>query len=589
MTDQKKPNKADAKSQTADHAESNVVDDDYEVHVFATTDEDGYSDGLEPETADPIESEPKIKSSGLIRVALLGVVLVLSIFLIHKVWGEKIARYYLDEPSPEEQFAAIDPILYSEVVDSWSVAHNNLQDSLSRQKTAVTNMDAAKDKIGTLEKVLDLTGQAIVKATKEQSDAKEALQTADIGFVELANSTLPAQLVDMKADVVNKATQLGAVKTKWDVAHADFSKIGKTVEQLGRATEAAIAAMQASEAAAAAASAAGKLIAEAEGEESGNSSLLARLTFNLFSESQPQISGAERAVEAASNALATGEAQLVEISEIEAQREHEYNQAKAALSEAKAQEQNLQKMVNQLASDQKTAERALKSAQAANIAAIDTLDEKKLVNQQAISKLATERDAFATAKSKAKVAADDISTTQQHFEVAETELSALRKRRARRSAIVLAEVNSYFSDTLRAKIGVSDTADPTSDRFALSSEVLFQSGNATLGAAGKKELDQTAAVLKQVIGNIPGDISWVLRVDGHTDAKPLSSNSPFGDNWQLSQARSLAVVKYLITKHGISPSHLAANGFGQFQPIRPGKTPSDLAINRRVELFLTPK
>jgi len=584
MSDPKKT--ANSENQLED---KNAVEDDYEVHVFATADEEGYSDGFVPEVSQTVEPESKIKSSGLIRVALLGVVLVLSIFLIHKVWGTKIARYYLDEPSPAEQFAPIDPILYSEVVDGWSIAHRNLQDSMSRQKTAVADMNAAKANIEALEKVLELTGQAISDATKEQSVAKEALQNADIKFVELANSNLPAQLADVKAGLVSKEAELLAAKSSWDSARADFAKIGKTVEQLGRATEAAIAAMQASEAAAAAANAAGKSIAEAEGEESESSSLLARLTFNLFNESQPQISGAERAVEAASNALATGEAQLVEISEKEALREEKYKHAKAALIEAKNEEQRLQDLIKQLANDRKKAERALKAAQAANIAAIDALDEKKLVNQQAISKLGTERDAFAVAKSKAKAAADDISTTQQHFEVAEAELSALRKRRARRSAIVLAEVNAHFADTLRAKIGVSDTADPTNDRFALSSEVLFQSGNATLGAAGKKELDQTAAVLKQVIPNIPGDISWVLRVDGHTDATPLSSSSPFGDNWQLSQARSLAVVKYLIAKHGISPSHLAANGFGQFQPIRPGKTPSDLAINRRIELFLTPK
>jgi len=569
--------------------DKNVVEDDYEVHVFATADEEGYSDGFVPEVSQTVEPEAKTKSSGLIRVALLGVVLVLSIFLIHKVWGAKIARYYLDEPSPEEQFAPIDPILYSEVVDGWSIAHRNLQDSMSRQKTAVADMNAAKANIEALQKVLELTGQAISDATKEQSVAKEALQNADIRFVELANSNLPAQLADVKADLRSKEAELLAAKSSWDSARADFAKIGKTVEQLGRATEAAIAAMQASEAAAAAANAAGEMIAEAEGEESESSSLLARLTFNLFSESQPQISGAERAVEAASNALATGEAQLVEVSEKEALSEERYKHAKAALIEAKNEEQRLQDLIKQLANDRKKAERALKAAQAANIAAIDTLDEKKLVHQQALSKLAAERDAFAAAKSKAKVAADDIFTAQQHFEVAEAELSALRKRRARRSAIVLAEVNAHFADSLRAKMGVPDTADPTSDRFALSSEVLFQSGNATLGAAGKKKLDQTAEVLKQVIDKIPGDISWVLRVDGHTDAKPLSPNSPFGDNWQLSQARSLAVVKYLITKHGISPSHLAANGFGQFQPIRPGKTPSDLAINRRIELFLTPK
>ncbi|KPU84404.1 hypothetical protein JI58_04190 [Marinosulfonomonas sp. PRT-SC04] len=98
-----------------------------------------------------------------------------------------------------------------------------------------------------------------------------------------------------------------------------------------------------------------------------------------------------------------------------------------------------------------------------------------------------------------------------------------------------------------------------------------------------------AAILKQVSSTIPDDVSWVLRVDGHTDNTPLSGNGPFSDNWQLSQARALAVVKHLIRKQGVEPSHLAANGFGQYQPIRSGREDADLAINRRIELFITPK
>ena len=574
-----------------DAAKDAEKDDEYEVHVFATTDQDGYSDGLEPQPDSDVVVEPipKSKSTGLIRVALLGLVFVLAVFLVHRVWGTQIARFYLNEPSPEEQFAPIDPLLYSEVVDSWGIAHNNLQGSLRRQKSAIAQMDAAKSKIEVLEKVLVLTKQAIVKSTGDQATAKEALKSADAKFVELASSNLPAELKSVTEQVVANQAQVGRAEARLKAAQNEFSKIEKTVEQLGRATEAAIAAMRASEAAAAAASSAGKLIAQAEGEESEDSSLLARLTFNLFSDSQPQISGAERAVEAASTALATGEARLVEFSEAEAEREEEYNAAKTALSEAKAEQTRLQTLVNQLEKDRAAAASALKSAQAANLAAIDTLDEKKLVNQQAVSKLSAARDAFQTAKAKAKVAAGDIDSTQQHFNLAAAELSALRKRRARRSAIVLAEVNAQFADELREKIGVSSTTDPTSDRFALSSEVLFQSGDAKLGVAGKKELDQMAMVLKQVIAAIPDDVSWVLRVDGHTDAKPLSASNPYADNWQLSQARALAVVKYLIRKHRISPSHLAANGFGQYQPIRAGNSPANLAINRRIELFITPK
>jgi len=567
--------------------------EEYEVHVFATTDEDGYSDGLEPESTEDENQQAslKSKSSGLIRLALLGVVLVLSLFLIHKVWGPQIARLYLNEPSLKEQFAPIDPQHYSEAVDSWNVANDNLQNSLKRQKTALGQMDSSKSQIEVLVKVSELTKEAVSKGTKDQAAAEARLQRADKAFVALANSDLPAQLKAAKSDVDANKTQLRSSQARLNTAKADFAKIEKTVEQLGRATEAALAAVEASEAAVAAARSAGELIAEGEAEEaqSENSSLLARLTFNLFSESQPQISGAERALEAASIALATGEDRLIEFSEIEADRQEELNRVKIALDQAKAEELRLKALVNSLEADRITAARELKSAQGANLAAIDTLDEAKLANQQAIAKLANAREAFQVAKAKSEVAAADIKSMQAKFKVAAADLSALSKRHARRSAIVLAGINSDFSGELREKIGVSATTDPTRDRFALSSEVLFVSGKAKLGRAGMKKLDQVATVLKRVMQTIPDDVDWVLRVDGHTDSKPLSASNAFDDNWQLSQARALAVVKYLITKQAISPKYLAATGFGPYQPIRAGKTATDLAINRRIELFLTPK
>ncbi|PIE14733.1 MAG: hypothetical protein CSA68_09725 [Rhodobacterales bacterium] len=568
-----------------------LKEEDFEVHVFATTDEDGYSDGLEPagepDTETPVP--PAKTSTGLIRFALLGLLLVLVIFMIHRLWGAQIARYYLNEPSLEAQFAPIDPLVYSEVVDGWSAAYNTLNASRARQSAATDQKDKAQTGVTVLEKALKLTEQDLASSIEGKDQAQRALEEADQRVATLSQSDLPARLQQAKVQVEADQGRLQARQADLDAARADFKQMEQTVEQLGRATEAAVAAMEASEAALAAASSAGRMIAENEGEESENSSLLARLTFNLFSESQPQISGAERSVEIASEALATGEAKLVEASEIEAEHEEKYNAAKAELDKATAHMNDLQKQVNRLQKDQKAAAKALKAAQAAHQAASDDLQQKKLVNQQAITKLAEAREALNVAKSKYDVVSDEVAAAQESFDVAAAELSALRKRRARRNAVVLAEVNAAFSDMLREKLGISATTDPTSDRFALPSEVLFSSGAADLGAEGRKELDQMAAVLKQTIKTIPADVDWVLRVDGHTDDKPFSSNSGFRDNWQLSQARSLAVVKYLISQHKIAPQHLAANGFGQYQPIRPVKSEADLAINRRIELFLTPK
>ncbi|MAN08946.1 MAG: flagellar motor protein, partial [Roseobacter sp.] len=87
--------------------------------------------------------------------------------------------------------------------------------------------------------------------------------------------------------------------------------------------------------------------------------------------------------------------------------------------------------------------------------------------------------------------------------------------------------------------------------------------------------------------DIPPEIDWVIRVDGHTDNQPLSGLGEFADNWELSQARALSVVKYMINFLGIAPERLAANGFGQYQPVASGNTEAARAQNRRIELKLT--
>lgn len=123
------------------------------------------------------------------------------------------------------------------------------------------------------------------------------------------------------------------------------------------------------------------------------------------------------------------------------------------------------------------------------------------------------------------------------------------------------------------------------DRFVVPSEVLFEPGQAQLSASGLPEIDKLAQVLIEVSREIPPDITWVLRVDGHTDNRPI--NSPqFPSNWELSAARAIAVVKYLSTR-GIPSNRLLAAGFGEFQPIDSGDGDEARRRNRRIEFKLT--
>jgi chemotaxis protein MotB len=125
------------------------------------------------------------------------------------------------------------------------------------------------------------------------------------------------------------------------------------------------------------------------------------------------------------------------------------------------------------------------------------------------------------------------------------------------------------------------------DRFVFPSEVLFAPGSATLGPEGRAQVARVAGVIRDIADDIPPEVDWILRVDGHTDRVPLGPGRGFADNWELSQARALSVVRYMVDVEGLPEERLAATGFGEFQPVDPGSSPEALARNRRIELKFT--
>lgn len=153
----------------------------------------------------------------------------------------------------------------------------------------------------------------------------------------------------------------------------------------------------------------------------------------------------------------------------------------------------------------------------------------------------------------------------------------------------LAQYRSEFFGRLRDLLGTQEGVRIEGDRFVFSYEVLFPLGGAQLSPLGEGEIAKIAAILRGIADEIPPEIDWVIRVDGHTDNVPLSGLGEFADNWELSQARALSVVKYMANFLAIPPSRLAANGFGQYQPINLADTPEARAQNRRIELKFTEK
>ncbi len=149
----------------------------------------------------------------------------------------------------------------------------------------------------------------------------------------------------------------------------------------------------------------------------------------------------------------------------------------------------------------------------------------------------------------------------------------------------LQRYRSEFFGRLRAVLADRPGIQVVGDRFVFQSEVLFPGGSATLSPAGEDQVRTLAATLKAIVPEIPADIAWLLRVDGHADHDPITGG-PFASNWELSSQRAITVVKLLIAS-GIPAEHLAATGFADFQPLEAGITPDAYARNRRIELRLT--
>lgn len=162
---------------------------------------------------------------------------------------------------------------------------------------------------------------------------------------------------------------------------------------------------------------------------------------------------------------------------------------------------------------------------------------------------------------------------------------AQEAQRLAKEARKLERYRSEFFGRLREVLGDRKDIRIVGDRFVFQSEVLFESGQALLEPSGQIQMAQLAETLLEISREIPADIPWVLRVDGHTDSQPINTLQ-FPSNWELSTARAISVVKFLQT-HGVPAHRLAATGFAEYQPLDARFDEVALRRNRRIELKLT--
>lgn len=217
------------------------------------------------------------------------------------------------------------------------------------------------------------------------------------------------------------------------------------------------------------------------------------------------------------------------------------------------------------------------------------LENEKQISARALSQVEILNQQIAALRKQIGALEDALNASETRDKESNAKIADLGKRLNVALAQRVQELNRYRSDffgRLREILSDRENIRIVGDRFVFQSEVLFPSGMAVLNEAGSEEMKKLAVALIDLQKEIPDDINWVLRVDGHTDNIALSGTGQFKDNWELSSARAISVVKFLIA-NGVPANRLVAAGFGEFQPLEPGDTPEVRARNRRIELKLT--
>jgi chemotaxis protein MotB len=225
----------------------------------------------------------------------------------------------------------------------------------------------------------------------------------------------------------------------------------------------------------------------------------------------------------------------------------------------------------------------------AQIAGLNSqLASEKELSDQAKSQLSLLNQQLAALRTQIGALEEALQASETRDTQSRTSIADLGRRLNLALAQRVQDLSRYRSDffgKLRQILEGRADVRVVGDRFVFQSEVLFAAGQADVSDEGKTELAQLATALIQLEKEIPPDINWVLRIDGHTDKRPIHSEQ-FPSNWELSTARAVAIVKTLVVQ-GIPAQHLSANGFGQFQPIDATDSESAYAKNRRIEIQLT--
>jgi chemotaxis protein MotB len=229
-----------------------------------------------------------------------------------------------------------------------------------------------------------------------------------------------------------------------------------------------------------------------------------------------------------------------------------------------------------------------KSAQARIAGLTADLESQKSISNEALAKVDLLNQQLLALRRQIAALNDALEASEKRDQESQSRIKDLGSRLNAALARQVQELQRYRSDffgRLRELLKNRKDIRVVGDRFVFESEVLFPSGSNQLTPEGLAAMDQLAAAIVELERQIPKEIDWALQVDGHTDIRPIASPT-FPSNWELSTARAISVVRYLI-KRGVSPERLVAAGYGEFRPLELGKDEASLQRNRRIELKLT--
>ncbi|MBL8664121.1 MAG: peptidoglycan -binding protein, partial [Candidatus Odyssella sp.] len=292
-----------------------------------------------------------------------------------------------------------------------------------------------------------------------------------------------------------------------------------------------------------------------------------------------------RAEESEKSRLAGEKTELEQrLAALEARRRAEEDAGRRLAGEKQSVEQRLAVLERDLDAMRRERDRL----QAALLAEEKTAgDQKRLTDAQA-AELALLNRQMAALRAQLGAIEEALKAAEAKSATQKVEIEDLGRRLNLALASQVQELQRYRSEffgRLREILGDRPDIRVVGDRFVFQSEVLFPVGSDEINPAGREQLAKLARTLKDISAKVPRDLNWVLRVDGHTDRRPIVS-ARFPSNWELSSARAIAVVKILMAE-GVPANRLVAAGFGEFQPLEPGESEDSFGKNRRIELKLT--